>query len=315
MLSVRIHSFAYQTQPVLSEIDFDLPTGQHLAVLGESGCGKSTLLHLIYGLLHLEAGSITWHDQPLLGPKYNLVPGEDFIKLVAQEFNVMPYITVGENVATFLPRLDSQKDNQRVNELLRIVDLLEFKDKKVKDLSGGQKQRVALAKALAKQPQLLLLDEPFAHIDSFRKNHLRRQLFGYLKSHGISCITATHDADEALAYSDQMLILNAGKVEAYGTPQSLYTELGSAYQGSFFGEVNSLPSALLDPSQSNKTVYLLPHQLGVTAQKTALEVMVRASYYKGSHYLIAADWEGNEVFFVSSVQLEASKKVFLERLL
>ena len=193
--------------------------------MGESGCGKSTLLHLIYGLLNLDQGSIYWGSKKLMGPKANLVPGELFIKLVSQEFNLMPFISVAENIASHLSRMDAQLDDNRVDELLSVVDLKAFKGTLVKNLSGGQKQRVVLAKALANKPELLLLDEPFSNIDARRKNKLRRDLYAYLRLNNISCITATHDSEEALGFSDEIIILQDGTTLAQGTPRALFKTL------------------------------------------------------------------------------------------
>lgn len=314
MLDVAISSFSYsQTSSedtVLSNIHFQLPQGEHLAILGESGCGKSTLLHLIYGLLQLEKGNISWNGTPLLGPAHNIVPGEDFMKLVAQEFNVMPYISVAENVATHLSRLDTNKDQKRIDELLDVVDLTNFRDTHVQYLSGGQKQRVVLAKALANQPQLLLLDEPFSHIDTFRKNALRRKLFSYLKHHQISCITATHDADEALAFSDQILMLKDGQSLRQGSPKEVYTQLNSPYEAGFFGEVTTIPAGIF----SEEPLILLPHQLQVSSIETPLQVEIQHSYYKGSYYLIESVFDQKAVFFNHFEAILNKKLVFLKRI-
>ena len=123
MLNVAIASFGYSEKTVLENVHFKLEPAEHLVVLGESGCGKSTLLHLIYGLLHLEQGQLFWEEKELLGPRHNLIPGEPFMKLVAQEFNIMPFISVAENIATHLDRLHLEKDEERVAQLLEVVDL------------------------------------------------------------------------------------------------------------------------------------------------------------------------------------------------
>lgn len=313
MLTVAIRSFGYSEKTILSEIAFKLNKGEHLAVLGESGCGKSTLLHLIYGLLHLEEGDIFWKKERLMGPKHNLIPGEPFMKLVAQEFNVMPFSTVSENVASHLNRFDTEKDDRRVSELLRVVDLSEFANTLVKNLSGGQKQRVALAKALANRPELLLLDEPFSNIDTFRKNKLRRNLFEYLKSNNISCITATHDSDEALSYANQILMIKGGNIEAYGTPEEVYNNVNNAYQASFFGEVNLLPSSLFYTAKSSEEIILFPHQLVLSEEKTSFKVQVKKSYFKGSHYLILAEWQGENVFFEHYSSLKYNILCYLKK--
>lgn len=307
MLNVEISSFSYTDHEVLSNLCFSLEKGEHLAILGESGCGKSTLLHLVYGLLHLEEGKIEWEGKPLLGPKYNLIPGEEFIKLVAQEYNVMPYISVAENVATFLPRRDLGKDQERVHELLKVVDLEAYSEVMVKDLSGGQKQRVALAKALANEPDILLLDEPFSHIDTFRKNKLRRHLFSYLKEQSISCITATHDAEEALAFSDKTLILEKGKPVAYGKPETIYSNLDTPYLAGFFGEIS-----MIENTKEGGPLYLLPHQLQITDVETSLKVKVVKSYFKGSHYLIQAEKNSLDIFFNHKKSLSEGLPVSLE---
>jgi ABC-type spermidine/putrescine transport systems, ATPase components len=282
MLNVSIESFAYSEREILQNISFSLRQGNHLVLLGESGCGKSTLLHLIYGLLHLEYGAIQWGKKQLKGPAHNLIPGEPFMKLVAQEFNVMPFISVSENIATYLSRQDNNADAVRVAELLKVTDLEDVAETMVKHLSGGQKQRVALAKALANESELLLLDEPFSHIDSFRKNKLKRDLFAYLKENNIACITATHDSDEALAYADEIIILKDGTIEVSGSPEHIYLNVSSEYQASFFGEMNLLPVSLFSATNTSEECILFPHQLEITKKKTNLKVLVKKSYFKGS---------------------------------
>lgn len=313
MLDVTIKSFSYHEKEVLKDIVFKLKKGKNLAILGESGCGKSTLLHLIYGLLNLDQGDIFWGSKRLLGPKANLVPGESFIKLVSQEFDLMPYISVSENIASHLPRTDTKLDDARVDELLIVVGLSPFKNSLVKNLSGGQKQRVALAKALAKKPKLILLDEPFSNIDVKRKNVLRRALYSYLKLNAISCITATHDSEEALGFSDEILILQNGTTLAQGTPQAVFKNITSAYHAGFFGDVSILPSHLFGTMAPSKHEFLLPHELRITQEKSKLSVRVTASYFRGKDYLIQASWEGEDVFFENPYKLKEGTIVSLEK--
>ena len=312
MLLVNISSFFYSETQILGKISFELEPGKNLAVLGESGCGKSTLLHLIYGLLDLNEGEIYWENKAILGPKHNLVPGEDYIKLVAQEYNIMPFTTVSENIATYLPRLDTEIDQQRIDELLEVVEMKPFAHTQVKNLSGGQKQRVALAKALAKEPKLLLLDEPFSHIDTFRKNKLRRNLYHYLHQKKITCITATHDAEEALAFSDYLIILKNGTVEAFDTTENVYNNLSSVYQAGFFGEVNVLDPHFLNDSPNKFQIIRLPHQLKISEEKTPLKVVIEASFFQGTHYLIKAKLKEKNVFFNHHTKLETGRWEYLK---
>ncbi len=307
MLEVSIASFSYPKNDtnVLTDIQFSVKQGDHLVVLGESGCGKSTLLHLIYGLLPLEKGNIIFEGKPLLGPDNTLIPGEDFMKLVAQELNVMPYTTVEENIAEHLTRNHPEEENNIISELLAVVDLEDYRKTKVKSLSGGQKQGVALAKALAKTPKILLLDEPFSSIDTFRKNDLRRRLFHYLKQNNISCITATHDAEEALMFADTILMLRNGYGERYDSPSTLFNTLENEHQAGFFGEVTKLSTP------DGAVEILLPHQLSVSTSNTDLQVIVQHCYFKGTHYLIQAKFENSEVFFNHTSLLKKGEKVYL----
>lgn len=311
MLSIQIDSFSYTDKVVLEDISFKVAAGEHVSILGESGSGKSTLLHIIYGLIHLTHGEIYYNDKKLLGPTQTLIPGEPFMKLVAQEFNIMPFSTVAENIGSHLSRLNQEKDENRIDELLEVVDLTSYKDTLVKYLSGGQKQRVALAKALANEPEVLLLDEPFSNIDNFRKSNLRRKIFHYLKSNNISCISATHDSEEALAFSDNILLMKGGRIERFGTPETLYHTAKDAYQSGFFADANLLPENIISDTESTKNVVIYPHQLEVSKNKTKLSVKVMASYFQGSHYLIQSLWKDREVFFNHFESLPKGKDYWL----
>ena len=194
MLELKNISFTYIDNVVIEDVSFVIKKGENIALIGESGCGKSTLLKLIYGLYDLDKGVISYKDKIILGPKYNLIPGEDYIKYLAQDFDLMPYISVEENVGKFLSNIYRDKKKARVQELLEMVEMTEFAKVKAKYLSGGQQQRVALARVLALEPEILLLDEPFSQIDTFRKNALRRNLFRYLKEKQIKAIGKWFDA-------------------------------------------------------------------------------------------------------------------------
>ena len=285
MLQVKNLSFAYKKQNILESINFKVKTGEHISIIGESGCGKSTLLKLLYGTYDLKEGQIFWKNEEILGPKYNLIIGPEYMKYVAQEFDLMPFITVAENIGAFLSNFFPEEKQERINELLNVVELTKYANIKVKELSGGQKQRVALARAIAKQPEIILLDEPFSHIDNFKKQSLRRSLFKYLKEKNITAIVATHDKDDVLSYSDTMLVLHDAKIMASGTPQELYNNPKDKLVAAFFEEFNVINNAI---------VYA--HQLKIV-DKSNLKAVVKQSYYKGAFYLIEANLNGETVFF------------------
>jgi ABC-type Fe3+/spermidine/putrescine transport system ATPase subunit len=311
MLQVQNISFAYDTTTVVSDVSFSVEKGSNTAIIGESGCGKSTLLKLIYGLYDLNQGEIHWEGTPVLGPKFNLVPGMDQMKYLAQDFDLMPFITVAENVGKFLSNIYPEQKKQRIHELLEMVEMTEFADIKAKYLSGGQQQRVALARVLALEPEVLLLDEPFSNIDSFRKGALRRNLFSYLKNKGITCIIATHDSIDALSFSDETIVMKNGKIITHDLSPKVYLKPESKYVASLYGEVNQIALQLFDESaDANQSILVYSHELFIT-EKSKLEVTVKQSYYKGNTFLLKGVYDKKVLFFENSFPIEDGEKVFL----
>ncbi len=305
MLQLIDVSFAFAKAETLKNISLKLNQGTHAAVIGESGCGKSTLLDIIYGLLQSQKGSIKWENDELLGADHHLVPGHPMMKYVPQEFDLMPFTTVFENVGEHLSiQIDDRA--KRIEELLDVVDMSDFKERKVKTLSGGQKQRVAIAKALAQEPKLLLLDEPFSHIDNFRKNALRRKLFDYLTIHNISCLVATHDKDDVLSFCDKTIIMRNGEIVDYRATNKVYSKPKSLYTASLFDEVNDIPKEWLD-QENDLIVY--PHQL--ERATSGFKVEVKQSFYQGRDFLILGLKEGKEIFFKSNKAIEVGTTVTL----
>ena len=310
MLHVKNISFSYTTKPFIENLSFRIGKGENISVIGASGCGKSTLLQIIYGLHHVE-GSIFWNGKQLLGPNFNLVPGEDFIKYLAQDFDLMPSISVADNVGKYLSNMYPRKKQHRILELLELVEMKELAKVKAKFLSGGQQQRVALARVLAKEPEVLLLDEPFSHIDHFRRNKLRRKLFSYFKEKGITCIVATHDSTDALSFADETIVMKEGKFITKDRPQALYQNPKNAYVASLFGEVNILPAKLFFPQKrSRKKIILYPHEITID-DNSSLAAEVRQSYFRGNDYLIETKLGKEVIFFEHSQPLKKGKAVNL----
>ncbi|MEC4049814.1 ABC transporter ATP-binding protein [Flavobacterium sp. SUN046] len=303
MLKVNDILFSYSNERIIYSTSFSLEKGKCLALIGESGCGKSTILKLLYGLYDLDEGKIFWGDNEVLGPKFNLVPGMDFIKYLAQDFDLMPFITVGENVGKYLSNIYKDKKQQRIDELLEIVEMVAFKNVKAKYLSGGQMQRVALARVLALEPELLLLDEPFSHIDNFRKNSLRRRLFAYIKSKEITTIVATHDSTDVLSFTDNVLVMKEGKVVDFGTPESIYKFPKQKYVASLFDDVNEL-------NIDGRLQLLYPHQLKIVTH-SSFKVQVVQCFYRGNHYLIEATFKEQLVYFESEIAIKVREEVCL----
>lgn len=300
MLRVDNISFSYSNIPVLESVSFSAKTGEHISIVGESGSGKTTLLKLLYGVYDLNQGTIFWKDKPVLGPKFNLVVGPEFMKYVSQEFDLVPYFTVEETVGKYLSNFYLKEKSQRIQELLEIVELSEFSKTKITKLSGGQKQRVSIASALAKEPEIILLDEPFSHIDNFQKHSLRRNLFNHFKTHNITCIVATHDKEDVLGYADKVLVLDNAKIVAQNTPKQLYENPKLPLVASFFSEYNVIDGEI---------VYA--HQLRLV-KDSRLEVAVKQCYFKGTHFLVETKQGNQTILFENSLEIKPGEKVCLE---
>ena len=311
MLHIDHVSFEYDKTPVLEDIDLKVQKGEHVSVIGESGCGKSTLLKIIYGLLDVAVGEVYWDDTQILGPNYNLVPGEPYMKYLSQDFDLMPFTKVEENVGQFLSVFEPERMRKRTEELLEMIELTEFAKVKVKYLSGGQQQRVALARVLAERPKVLLLDEPFSHIDNFRKNSLRRNLFGYLKEKGVTVITATHDHHDMLPFADTVVVLKDGKIIAKDTPKNLFEHPKDLYIAGLFGEANKIPINIVKSyADTKRKIIVYAHEFRVS-EKSGLEVEVKRSFYKGGYYMIEGIYEGQRIYFNHHTVLDPQRKVFL----
>jgi len=300
MLSIENVSFGYGESKTITNLSLDVRQGEYLAIVGESGSGKSTLLKLIYGELDVDEGKVSWNQSRILGPKDKLVVGHEFMKYVAQEFDLMPYTTVRENIGAHLSNFFAEQKEKRIKELLEVVELEKFSNTKVKLLSGGQKQRVALAKAIAKKPEVILLDEPFSHIDNFKKQSLRKNLFQFLKSENITCIVATHDKNDVLAFADQMLVLQSGEVLLKGAPRTLFENPCHALVAAFFGDY-----CVLDG------VIYYAHQIKLSEQGP-IKARVKHNYFRGTHYMIEAETNSHTIYFNHPSALEEKRTVSLE---
>lgn len=282
LLEINDLYFSYSKEkPLFEGLNLSLEEGRIIALAGESGCGKSTLLSLIYGLLDWQGGDIIFKGRKLMGPKGNLVPGEPDMKFVAQNFDLMPYATVAENVGKFISNINLKKKKETVTELLEVVGLEDFAHVLPKYLSGGQQQRVAIARALSVLPQLLVLDEPFSNLDFSRKTGLREKLFRYVRQHHISLIISTHELQDIIPWLDQIVVLKNGKTVQNGTPEEVFRNPESPYVAELFGEVNIFSETERSEYGLQKLAYY-PKDIKITRNGHAAEVL--ESRFAGSHY-------------------------------
>ena len=309
LLEIKNLHFSYDNQSSLFQnFNLNIEEGKIIALAGESGCGKSTLLKLIYGNLQWTEGDILFNGRKLLGPKGNLVPGEPDMKWVAQDYDLMPYAKVSENVGHFISNINLREKKEKVTELLDVVDMSEFAAVLPKYLSGGQKQRVAIARALSITPKLLLLDEPFSNLDASRRLKLRDKFFQYVKKEKLTLIISTHDVHEIMPWVDEMIVLENGQLQQIATPELVYHEPKNAYVAQLFGEVNILNDEEMLHLQHHK-FFIYPQNIKMT--NNGLPAFVLESRFSGSYYWNKILYKGKELIMYSPHKLEGNISIEL----
>jgi len=241
-IEVRNLSKHFGTFQALDNVSLDFPSGELVALLGPSGCGKTTLLRIVAGLEYPDSGSVLFHGEDATDVHVR----ERNVGFVFQHYALFRHMTVFDNVAfglTVRPRaIRPSKDEiaRKVHELLQLVQLDWLADRYPDQLSGGQRQRIALARALAVEPRVLLLDEPFGALDAKVRKDLRRWLRRLHDELHVTSIFVTHDQEEAMEVADRIVVVNQGRIEQIGTPEEIYNNPASAFVYEFIGHVNRI---------------------------------------------------------------------------
>jgi putative spermidine/putrescine transport system ATP-binding protein len=304
----------------LDGINLEIKEGETLVLLGPSGCGKSTLLRIIGGLEKATQGEILFYGKNIS----NLPPERRNVGFVFQSYALFPTMTVRENISFGLKlrKLKKKEIVARVDKLLEMMNLTEFSERKPIQLSGGQQQRVSIARALAIEPKVFLLDEPLAALDAKLKEHLRVELARLFHRLGITTIYVTHDQLEAMAIADRIAIMNKGIVEQISAPHEIYTRPKSGFVAQFIGKINrfkgtitanngkiyadtgSVKIPLVDAGtsfqdKSNVNVFIRPEDMSVIENNESADCVFKAevvqSVFMGDHCHIIAGISGKSI--------------------
>ncbi len=269
---------------VLEPLSFSQRQGVRLALAGESGAGKSTLLQLIAGLVQPTTGEIRIAGSKVRGPAVALVPGHPGVAYLSQRSDLPKFLRVEQVL-----RYASKRPAGEVEAVYAICRIGQLRTRRTDELSGGEQQRVALARLLLGGPRLLLLDEPFSNLDRVHKQAMQGIIEEVGQQLGITCLLVSHDATDTLAWADEIMVLQRGRVVQRGTPQQVYHEPATAYVAGLFGEYNLVrgadQAALLPGIPTDKALLVRPEQLRLgSALDGGASGTVRAVRFFGSHY-------------------------------
>ncbi|MBQ0014440.1 MAG: ABC transporter ATP-binding protein [Clostridia bacterium] len=309
IIELKNISVAFDGEPVLKDLNLKIRDGEFVTLLGPSGCGKTTTLRIIAGFQEPDAGEVIFEDKCING-----VPAhERQVNTIFQRYALFPHLNVYDNVAfgLRLRKMPERDIKQKVEEMLELVDLKGFNRRSIDSLSGGQQQRIAIARALAVDPRVLLLDEPLGALDLKLRKDMQVELKKIQKRLGITFIYVTHDQEEALSMSDTIVVMDKGEIQHIGSPTDIYNEPANAFVADFIGESNILDGVMkkdfaiefsghvfkcVDKGFSEDElvdVVIRPEDVDITTpEKGMISGVVTNVTFKGVHYEIIVDIGG-----------------------
>ena len=316
-------SVGKQPTKILNNVSLTLNHGELLGLLGPSGCGKTTLLRIVAGFESISEGTVAIAGKVVCSRSESLAAEKRQTGMVFQDYALFPHLTVAENIAFGLKHQsktgkglfayqDRSKIQQRVGEVLELVHLKGFERRYPHQLSGGQQQRISLARALAPQPTLILLDEPLSNLDVRVRHHLRAEIRAILKAAGTSAIFVTHDREEALAISDKIAVMCRGKIEQVGTPEAVYLNPTTRFVAEFVTQANFLPAtrqgdvwvteigrvaALSESDGLEGELALRPEEIMLASDPDS-KIVVRSRQFLGREYFYEVETASGKTIYV-----------------
>ncbi len=321
LLTVNSITKQFAASPIVTDVSFEVYPGEIFALLGASGCGKTTTLRLIAGFEKADAGTISMEDRVLDDQNTYIPPESRGIGFVFQDYALFPDKNVLENAAFGLSRKTLKKERHaNALETLERVGIAHLHTRMPHHLSGGEQQRVALARSLATQPKLLLLDEPFSSLDAGLRQTTREEVRELLKASGITVVLVTHDQEEALSFAERVAVMNSGSIEQIGTPTEVYQHPNTVYVARFLGTTNIIETditngvantpfgtmAVDSPDTTHALLSIRPEHLNIEKHSTnscdRKQGHIVTREFKGHDFTYRVEVDGKQYFVQTDYQ-------------
>ena len=286
--------------PVINDLSFSVNKGQLISFVGESGSGKSTFLRCLSGLEKPNSGIVSLNDQIINGENVFITPQKRKIGYVFQDYPLFPHLNIKENICFNLQNV-YYKNFEKIIDLTNLKNLLE---RFPHEISGGEQQRACIARSIIREPDLLLLDEPFSNLDANIKFLIRDEICRIIRQSEITTILVTHDINDALNISDKILIFKAGIVQQYSSPETMYCEPANCYCAEILGDINKFPI-------KNEVFHIRPENIKIV-EKSSYSMIVEKCFFQGKDYKLIGRYKNNIWSIISEKPVKVNSEVYFE---
>mgnify|MGYP001164109149 FL=1 len=286
--------------PLIKGLNFSVDKGEFVSFIGESGSGKTTFLKCLAGLESVNSGKIVLNQRVLNDKKTFVKPHLRKIGFIFQDYPLFPHLNVLDNLKM---NLDS-KYSRNIAYFIELTGLDKLQKRYPHELSGGEQQRVCIARALVREPDLLLMDEPFSNLDSGIKSKIKSEIYKILKQTNTTTILVTHDIKDTFDISDKILIFKAGIVQQYDNPEEMYCNPANCYCAEILGDLNKM-------NIDNRNLFIRPENINLV-EKSKYKIIVEKISFLGKEYKIQANFNGDSIYFYNSKPLKQSKNLFID---
>ena len=296
----NLEKFYKKDRPLIKSLDFNVNKGEIVSFIGESGSGKTTFLRCLAGLDDINDGSIELNGKILNDSDTFVESHKRKIGFVFQDYPLFPHLNVIDNITFNL----NDNYQEKLESVLDLTGLKKLTKSFPHELSGGEQQRVSIARAIIREPDLLLLDEPFSNLDSTIKESMKEEIFKIVKETKTTTILVTHDINDALNISDRILIFKAGILQQYDDPVTMYCEPVNCYCAEVLGDMNKL-------FHKNETYYIRPEKVNISIKKSKYKVQVEKCFFQGKEYRVKGRINNEIWHFFSSKHIKENSNIYV----